>query len=146
MLIPPGRLTSLSSGHSSRKITTRPASGAAPVALGLRQTLMPFLRPAVSWLLHSSHQPPARKRRPIARKSIVGWWREWERRLPRVGRTLDQLEDRELDAIANAFEDLRGRQAGWRQRKTGRVRVTFGATGAAKTLYAIRPNACSPWD
>jgi hypothetical protein len=83
---------------------------------------------------------------PIAQASLGAWWRAWGRRLPPVGRTLDQLDDAELDAVAGAYEDLRVRQASWQRRAGGRVAKTFGATGTAKALYAIRPDACPPWD
>jgi hypothetical protein len=82
----------------------------------------------------------------VARQSLSNWWSVWGKRLPENQRTLDQLEEETLNAIASAYEDLRGRQASWQRRASGQVPRTFGPTGAAKTLYAIRPNACSPWD
>jgi hypothetical protein len=82
----------------------------------------------------------------IARESLAGWWALWGRRLPPPKRTVVDLSERELDAIAGAYDDLRVRQAAWQRRADGSVARTFGATGAAKALYAIRPNACPPWD
>ncbi len=82
----------------------------------------------------------------IARENLATWWLAWRKRLPAARLTLDHIDNRGLDAIANAYEELRGRQASWQRRKTGRVQMTFGPAGAAKTLYALRPNACSPWD
>lgn len=82
----------------------------------------------------------------IARKSLVTWWTACREQLPPLERMIDELGGEELDAIAGAYEDLRLRQASWQRRETGSVARTFGATGAAKTLYAIRPNACAPWD
>jgi hypothetical protein len=82
----------------------------------------------------------------VARASLAGWWAAWGRRLPPRKRTVVELSGRELDAIAGAYDDLRVRQAGWQRRATGAVATTFGATGTAKALYAIRPHACPPWD
>jgi hypothetical protein len=82
----------------------------------------------------------------IARDSLVTWWTAWRAHLPPPERVVDELDRDELDPLASAYEDLRLRQASWQRRGTGPVLRTFGATGAAKTLYAVRPNACAPWD
>jgi hypothetical protein len=82
----------------------------------------------------------------IARESLAGWWREQRRRLPPPTRTVVDLSELELDGVAGAYDDLRLRQASWQRRRDGDVAKTFGATGAAKALYAIRPKACPPWD
>jgi hypothetical protein len=99
-----------------------------------------------TWLRRWGCRQFATNDEQIARESLANWWLAWRRRLPHVGRTLDEIDHHELDRIASAYEELRGRQASWQRRKTGRVKRTFGPAGAAKTLYAIRPNACSPWD
>src|SRR4051794_25418511 len=101
-------------GYDPASVELREVTGAA-VNPGNKQHLAPLF----NWLRRWGCRQFSIADEPIARNSIVGWWREWERRLPRVRRTLDEIEDRELDAIADAFEDLRGRQAGWQQRKTG---------------------------
>jgi hypothetical protein len=82
----------------------------------------------------------------IARESLAAWWGAWGRRLPPAKRTVVDLSERELDAVAGAYDDLRVRQAAWQRRADGRVAKPFGATGTAKALYAIRPQACPPWD
>ena len=45
-----------------------------------------------------------------------------------------------------AYGQLAGAVAGIRHRKSGDSHVTFGPTPVAKTMYALRPNACTPWD
>jgi hypothetical protein len=82
----------------------------------------------------------------VAHESLWGWWRRWEAELPGPDRTLDELDDAALGQIADAYDDLRARQASWQERAGSAHRRGFGPAGAAKTLYAIRPNACSPWD
>jgi len=82
----------------------------------------------------------------LSRESLRAWWLGYGDALPPPGRTVDELSDRELDAIADAYDDLRLRQASWQRRASGRVAATFGATGAAKALHALRPEACAPWD
>ena len=67
--------------------------------------------------------------------------------MPAPDVTLDRASDDVLDVISAAFEDLRQRQASWQNRQdVGPVFRRFGPAGASKTLYAIRPNVCSPWD
>jgi hypothetical protein len=82
----------------------------------------------------------------LSRRSLGEWWGTWGRRLPPSRRRIDELDDSALDRVAAAYDDLRGRQASWQRRADRNVAKTFGATGAAKALYAIRPNTCPPWD
>lgn len=83
----------------------------------------------------------------ISRQSALGWWAEWRDRLPDVDQTVDLLSDDEIATLAAAYEDLSARQASWQIYVDGRrVRKAFGPAGAAKTMFAIRPNACPPWD
>ena len=83
----------------------------------------------------------------IARASLSAWWQVWHEQIPAREMTLDQAGDDVLDVIAMAFEDLRQRQACWQNRQdVGPVFRGFGPAGASKTLYAVRPNSCSPWD
>ena len=83
---------------------------------------------------------------PLARDGLTNWWTRRSNDLPAAHRTLDEIDDEALGRIADAYEDLRGQTASWQQRASGRVMRSFGPAGAAKALYAIRPNACSPWD
>jgi hypothetical protein len=48
--------------------------------------------------------------------------------------------------VAGAFGQLADAVAGVRHRTNGDSQVSFGPTAAAKTMYALRPNACAPWD
>ena len=100
----------------------------------------------LTWLRHWGCRQFAVADEELSRASLADWWRAWGRKLPPPKRTVDALDDRALDAIAGAYDDLRGRQASWQRRADGNVAKTFGATGTAKALYAIRPNACPPWD
>lgn len=83
----------------------------------------------------------------IASASLASWWRAFGDQLPDPSATPDVLDDETLDRIAETFRDLSRRQASWQNRRdVGRVFRGFGPAGAAKTLYAVRPNSCSPWD
>jgi len=128
-------------GYDSATVELRAATGAA-----VNPSRERHIPPLFNWLRRWGCRQFAIADEEIAHKSLVTWWGVWRHRLPPVNRTLDAISDVGLDAIASAYEELRGRQASWQHRTTGRVTRTFGPAGAAKTLYAIRPNACSPWD
>jgi hypothetical protein len=59
---------------------------------------------------------------------------------------LTDLPIDDLTSVAVAFVRLSETVAGVRRLATRATNVTFGPTAAAKTMYALRPNACAPWD
>lgn len=70
---------------------------------------------------------------------ISAWWQTWRSALPLVSLAL--LADADIDAVAAAYAALAAVQV-----SAGRARRTLGPTGAAKALYALRPQAIMPWD
>lgn len=68
-------------------------------------------------------------------------------RLPGPEVSLTDLSAREVRVCAAAYDALRNCRASVKPQPSGHaVTVTFGPTGAAKTLFAIRPNVFAPWD
>ena len=67
-------------------------------------------------------------------------------KLPRVESSLSSLSAKALASLAGAYDKLRVRPAAPRLRADSIVPVHFGPTGAAKILFALRPNCCPPWD
>ena len=59
---------------------------------------------------------------------------------------LTALSDANLKAVTDAYRDLKSRLASIKQTRRGPQRVTIGATGAAKILFAFWPDALPPWD
>lgn len=102
--------------------------------------------PLFSWLRRWGCRQFVIEDEELSRQNLTAWWSDWRDRLPTNDQTLDNLAEETLDTIAVAYDDLRTRQASWQRKQTGTYRWHFGPAGAAKTLYAIRPNACSPWD
>jgi hypothetical protein len=80
----------------------------------------------------------------IAGPSLDAWAGEWLTRLPARHATLEAIDEAQIHEISNAYDDLRRRQAG--ERADGSIDVDYGPVGAAKTLFALRPNICAPWD
>jgi hypothetical protein len=82
-----------------------------------------------------------------ASRSLLAWSDTWLARLPGPAEMLTDLGPDRLAAAADAYEALRVSPASQRKRQLGGVdRVTYGPTGAAKTLFALRPEAFPPWD
>lgn len=83
----------------------------------------------------------------MASDSLVGWSAVWMARLPGPEVSLTDLSAREVRVCAAAYDALRSCRASMKPQPNRRaVSVTFGPTGAAKTLFAIRPNVFAPWD
>ena len=82
-----------------------------------------------------------------ASESLVQWADEWLPHLPPPRVPLTDLTIEQMRECARAYDVLRGQAASFRILPNGKhSRVTYGATGAAKTLFALRPNAIPPWD
>ncbi len=83
----------------------------------------------------------------IAGQSLDAWAGKWLTRLPTDDVTLETINKAQIGEISNAYDDLRKRQAGPRTLPGGSISdVTYGPVGAAKTLFALWPNICPPWD
>ena len=98
------------------------------------------------WLRQWGCRQFATRDEALSQQSLLAWWDVYEHALPSPESHLHELRDGELDAIATAYDDLRPRTAAYQRRRSGPVARGFGPTGAAKTLHAIRPRACPPWD
>ena len=82
-----------------------------------------------------------------ASESLLRWAEQWLSHLPAPGVSLTDLTIEQMRECARAYDDLRGQAASFRILPGGKdSRVTYGATGAAKALFALRPNAIPPWD
>ncbi len=87
------------------------------------------------------------KDRPLASASLEAWAGEWLERLPAPDRHLTDLTASEVRTCFEAYESLGAMPASRRALPTGKVStVTYGPTGAAKTLFALRPLGVPPWD
>jgi hypothetical protein len=82
-----------------------------------------------------------------ASESLMQWADEWLAHLPAPDVSLTDLTMEQTRDCARAYDALRAQAASYRTLPSGKnSRVTYGATGAAKTLFALRPNVIPPWD
>jgi hypothetical protein len=77
---------------------------------------------------------------------LANWWLEHSEALPSLAVDLTSLEVSQLDHAARAHSALAQTPAAGRTVRAQDLDVVFGTTAAAKTLFALRPNAFPPWD
>lgn len=83
----------------------------------------------------------------IAARSLDTWASKWLIALPNDDVMLEAINEDQIEKISAAYDDLRKQQAGTRTLRDGSTsHVTYGPVGAAKALFALRPNICPPWD
>jgi hypothetical protein len=83
----------------------------------------------------------------LASEEISDWYEEFGNLLFPRNMTLLELSDNDIVLVSKAYAKLVGRTASKRKTKNaGEVDVMIGPTGAAKILFALRPNALAPWD
>ena len=66
--------------------------------------------------------------------------------MPAAGVPLTDLDLDDIAGLSRAYAALARLPAAGRTTARGEVEVAFGDTAAAKTLFAIRPEAVPPWD
>jgi hypothetical protein len=89
----------------------------------------------------------ARAYHSMASESLTKWSAAWLARLPGPEANLTDLSPRQVALCAAAYDALRDCRASVKHRASGHAfSVSYGPTGAAKTLFAIRPNIFAPWD
>lgn len=79
-------------------------------------------------------------------KTIGEWYEEYRSRLVPQNKDLWRLDDRELDAMDYAYEDLKNRPVHeYKQSRNPAVRHV-GPTAASKILFILRPRSAIDWD
>jgi len=97
------------------------------------------------WLRKWGCRQFAKSHEGIAGNTLLAWAENFLRALPLPSIPLLSLSPTAIRNAADAYDDLKDRRASWQERKSGRCLVAFGPAGAAKTLFALRPNALPPW-
>jgi hypothetical protein len=98
------------------------------------------------WLNSWGRRQFERGNHAMAAEELRNWAEEHVGRLPSPDQSLAQITDAELGWAAEDYSDLKRRPASVRDAGSRSSPVTFGPTGAAKVLYAVRPNVFPPWD
>jgi hypothetical protein len=108
----------------------------------------PAHREAVlEWLRSWGCRQFVRKYEKLASDEIAAWHGQWAGAFPSMETSLLDLADLQFDLVEAAYAALVERPAGKRKSQDGDLSVvTVGPTGAAKILFALRPNTLVPWD
>lgn len=101
----------------------------------------------LGWLNKWGCRQFAKKYHNLASEEIRTWYQEFKSTaFPREKVLLD-LSEKEIEFASQSYERLTERQASKRKMRSGNLStISIGPTGAAKILFAIRPNALMPWD
>ena len=100
----------------------------------------------IEWLRQWGCRHLARADHARTSDALSEWYSEFHEVIPDEKTSLLDLSRDELTQSAIAFDQLSQWPAASRRRAKGVSEVRFGPTAAAKTLWAIRPNAFAPWD
>ena len=104
-------------------------------------------RALLVWLNKWGCRQFAIEHHPTAASMLADWGARWLDSLPKPNASLSKLSARQLATTADAYADLKDRQASTRRTPNGKIAiVTVGATGAGKALHALRPRVLPPWD
>lgn len=101
----------------------------------------------LKWLNSWGCRQFAIKYHDLASEEIRAWHEQYGELLPSLDTTFLALSGNDINNVAVAYTDLSERLASKRkQPRGGEHIVKFGPTGAAKLLFALRPQALVPWD
>lgn len=101
----------------------------------------------LEWLNKWGCRQFAKSYHDLASAEISDWYENFAANLPPSQKTLLELSNVEINTAVRAFDNLVQRKASMRRNKSRNESVvTVGRTGAAKILFAIRPNVFPPWD
>jgi hypothetical protein len=111
--------------------------------LGQEQHRMALLK----WLNDWGCRQFAKEYHALASAEIAVWYRGIASRLLPLGKSLLLLSAEDFRLVEQAYTGLVPRTASLRKLNTMNAsQVQIGPTGAAKILFALRPDALIPWD
>ncbi|HWR83756.1 MAG TPA: hypothetical protein VN285_10660 [Candidatus Deferrimicrobium sp.] len=82
----------------------------------------------------------------LAQIELLDWYRQYTNWLFPPERNIWQLTQIDYNIIRDLFESLKSRTASIQHRGNREITMRFGAIGAAKILFAVRPKCFAPWD
>ena len=100
----------------------------------------------MKWLNEWGCRQFAKEYHDDALERIRLWAQRYLRDLPGEAASILELTDSDIHRAAGAFDVLKELQASQKGTRRGVVSVRVGATGGAKIIYALRPQALPPWD
>jgi hypothetical protein len=81
-----------------------------------------------------------------AARELSLWFEHYQHHLPNKDACLWRMSDSDFELVGKSYQALSAIVASTKSRNGKELAITVGPTGAAKILFAIRPNALAPWD
>ena len=103
-------------------------------------------RSLLTWLNEWGCRQFAKEHHSDAIDRLRTWARGYLKQLPGESTDTLDLTDAEIRRAATAYGVLKEIEASQRHKRSGPETVSVGPTGAAKIMYALRPNSLPPWD
>lgn len=103
-------------------------------------------RAILEWLNDWGCRQFAIEHHALAEQGLVDWHSQFSSQLPARAMHIWELTQNDYQILHDAYDSLANRTASFRRRGNNQSRVSFGPTGAAKTLFSLRPNSLAPWD
>ncbi|BDV42758.1 hypothetical protein GURASL_16810 [Geotalea uraniireducens] len=100
----------------------------------------------ITWLNQWGCRQFSKECHGLASAQILQWYEDCREMLPMKGADLLSIAPYELESASEAYAKLTKMIACRKPRGERTVVVTVGPTGAAKILFALRPNVLVPWD
>jgi len=105
------------------------------------------IKALIEWLRSWGCRQFKNDAKEISINSIRGWYKSNNPMMPnRCIHLLDYDLQKNKRLIIELFDELSNRKASVRHRGTKEMEVRIGPVGAAKILFALRPNLFAPWD
>jgi len=98
------------------------------------------------WLNNWGCRQFAKEYHRMASNELLSWFYSYGNSLVPIGKNIWDLGEDDFVMIGYLYEKLLNCRASYRKNKNQRSLVRFGATGAAKILFALRPKVLLPWD
>jgi hypothetical protein len=100
----------------------------------------------IEWLNDWGCRQFAIEHHELAKQEMLDWHTQFSARLPARTTNIWELTENDYTNLQQAFDSLADKTASLRRRGNNQMRVRFGPTGAAKTLFSVCPNSFAPWD
>jgi hypothetical protein len=100
----------------------------------------------LKWLNDWGCRQFAKNDHDLASEEIRVWFRDIGSQVLPLNKDLLDFSEGDYASVKAAYVNLVKRTASKRALPRGHANVTFGPTGTAKILFALRPSALVPWD
>ena len=81
-----------------------------------------------------------------ATERLIQWHKQYGHELPDENRNIWDLDGDDLQTVRSAYKSLLEHNISYTTPNNRNRSISFGAIGAAKILFALRPKAFPPWD